>query len=81
MRQRWQTKRGLPGQERIIDWITLDIEGSLFPKHDRDNFGQMLGLVNYDFRWHVGDRFALLSDGFFDFFRRRPADRLAWARC
>jgi lipopolysaccharide export system protein LptA len=68
LRQRWQTKRGLPGQERIIDWITLDLQGSVFPDPDRDNFGQALGLVNYDFSWHVGDRFSVLSDGFFDFF-------------
>jgi hypothetical protein len=68
LRQRWQTKRGLPGQERIIDWISLDIEGSLFPKDDRDNFGEVLGLLNYDFSWHVGDRFSVLSDGYFDFF-------------
>jgi hypothetical protein len=68
LRQRWQTKRGLVGQERIIDWITLDVEGSIFPKQDRDNFGEWLGLLNYDFSWHVGDRFSVLSDGFFDFF-------------
>ena len=24
VRQRWQTKRGLPGRERIVDWIVLD---------------------------------------------------------
>ncbi len=66
--QRWQTKRGLPGQQRIVDWIALDVEGVVFPDADRDNFGQELGLVNYDFRWHVGDRVALLSDGFYDFF-------------
>src|SRR4029079_17926485 len=23
-RQRWQTKRGFPGQRRIVDWMTLD---------------------------------------------------------
>jgi hypothetical protein len=68
VRQRWQTKRGLPGQERIIDWITLDIGGSAFPDPDRDNFGEVLGLVNYDFRWNVGDRFSVISDGFADFF-------------
>jgi lipopolysaccharide export system protein LptA len=68
LRQRWQTKRGQPGQERIIDWMKLDIQGSVFPKQDRDNFGEPLGLVNYDFSWHVGDRFSVLSDGFFDFF-------------
>jgi hypothetical protein len=66
--QRWQTKRGLPGQQRIVDWIALDVEGVVFPEADRDNFGEELGLLNYDFRWHVGDRVTLLSDGFYDFF-------------
>lgn len=68
VRQRWQTKRGLPGQERIVDWIVLDLEGSVFPDADRDNFGQQLGLLDYDFRWHIGDRFTLLSDGYADLF-------------
>ena len=68
IRQRWQTKRGLPGQERIIDWILLDVEGVLFPNPGRDNFGQDLGLLDYNFRWHVGDRLTLLSDGMLDLF-------------
>ena len=80
LNQRWQTKRGLPGQQRIIDWIVLDVGAVLFPDSDRDNFGEALGLVDYDFRWHVGDRLTLLSDGFYDVFdqglrqvdRRRP---------
>ena len=53
-RQRWQTKRGQPGQQRIVDWMTLDTQASLFPDPDRDNFGSVLGMVNYDWRWHVG---------------------------
>lgn len=68
VRQRWQTKRGMPGRERIIDWVTLDTEVSFFPDANRDNFGSEFGLFDYDFRWHVGDRFTLVSDGFFDFF-------------
>jgi hypothetical protein len=40
----------------------------LFPKEDRDNFGETLGPATYDFRYHVGDRVTLLSDGYFDFF-------------
>ena len=68
IRQRWQTKRGLPGQERIIDWITLDAETVLFPNSNRDNFGSDWGLMDYDFQWHVGDRLSLVSDGYFDFF-------------
>ena len=66
--QRWQTKRGLPGAERIIDWITFDTDLVLFPDADRDNFGAFVGLIDYDFRWHVGDRFTILSDGLFDTF-------------
>ena len=66
--QRWQTKRGLAGQERTVDWITLDLEGVIFPKPGRDNYSQELGLLNYDFRWHLGDRFTVLSDGFADCF-------------
>ena len=64
--QRWQTKRGLPGQQRIIDWVVLDVQAVLFPQADRDNFGSSIGLVDYDFRWHIGDRLTLLSDGFYD---------------
>jgi len=67
-RQRWQTRRGGPGRERVIDWITLDSKISFFPNADRDNFGSGAGLFDYDFRWHLGDRVTLLSDGFVDFF-------------
>jgi hypothetical protein len=68
MRNRWQTKRGLPGQERIIDWITFDLEASIFPDATQDNFGESVGLVDYDFKWHIGDRFSILADGYVDFF-------------
>jgi hypothetical protein len=68
VRQRWQTKRGMPGQRKIIDWITLDTNLTYFPNADRDNYGTAMGLWDYDFRWHVGDRLTLVSDGFYDFF-------------
>jgi hypothetical protein len=67
-RQRWQTKRGAPGSQRIIDWMTLDTQASFFPKDERDDFGAGLGLLNYDWRWHVGDRLTLMSDGYADLF-------------
>ena len=38
------------------------------PIADRDNFGTVPGMANYDFRWHVGDRLTMVSDGIFDFF-------------
>jgi lipopolysaccharide export system protein LptA len=68
LNNRWQTKRGIGGQQRIIDWIVFDINAMLYPNSARDNFGAALGMVDYGFRWHVGDRLTLLSDGFYDGF-------------
>ena len=65
--QRWQTKRGPAGSRRIIDWITLDVDGEFFPVADQ-NFGTAMGLWQYDFRWHVGDRTTVLSSADVDFF-------------
>ena len=75
MDQRWQTKRGPPDDRHIIDWITLDTNVTIFPDPNRDDFGQPVGLLDYNFRWHVGDRLTLLSDGIFDFFRPGAEDR------
>lgn len=66
--QRWQTKRGLPGRERIVDLVEFDVDAIVFLNPDRDNFGEEVGAINYDFRYHVGDRLTLLSDGYFDTF-------------
>ena len=68
VRQRWQTKRGAAGNQHIVDWLTLDMNATFFPDADRDNFGQELGLLDYDLRWHLGDRFSILSDGYADMF-------------
>ncbi|MEM6689768.1 MAG: organic solvent tolerance protein OstA [Planctomycetota bacterium] len=68
LHQRFQTKRGLPGRERITDVFYLDTDLILFPEATRDNFGETLGPLTYDARWHLGDRVSLLSDGYFDFF-------------
>jgi hypothetical protein len=66
LRQRWQTKRGFPGQEHIIDWMTLDLSASVFPAPKRDNFGSTFGFLQYDWSWNIGDRTALASSGFID---------------
>jgi hypothetical protein len=66
--QRWQTKRGVPGRERIADVVEFDVDAIFFAKPDRDNFGQDVGGINYDFRYHIGDRVTLLSDGYYDLF-------------
>jgi hypothetical protein len=66
IRQRWQTKRGYPGQQHIIDWITLDLSATYFPQANRDNFGEPLAFLEYDWVWNVGDRTALASTGWYD---------------
>ena len=68
MHQLWQTKRGPPDDLHIIDWIEFDTDVTFYPDPDRDNFGQAFGMLDYNFRWHVGDRLTVLSDGIFDFF-------------
>ncbi|MCO8125191.1 organic solvent tolerance protein OstA [Stieleria sp. TO1_6] len=68
LNQRFQTKRGLPGRERIVDLMQFDVGTILFPRADRDNFGETVGPTTYDFRYHLGDRFSILSDGYIDFF-------------
>ncbi|TWU35099.1 LPS-assembly protein LptD [Novipirellula artificiosorum] len=68
LNQRWQTKRGLPGRERIVDLFSLDTDVLVFPDADRDNFGETVGPATYDMAYHIGDRVSLLSDGYFDFF-------------
>tara|TARA_R110002049_G_scaffold4601_5_gene32699 strand:- start:973153 stop:976428 length:3276 start_codon:yes stop_codon:yes gene_type:complete len=68
LHQRWQTKRGLPGRERIVDLFQFDIDTILFPNADEENFGETLGPTTYDMRYHIGDRFSILSDGYYDAF-------------
>lgn len=68
MRHRLQTKRGPVGNQHIVDWFTFDMNATLFPDPNRDNFGQEVGLIDYDMRWNIGDRFSIVSDGFADTF-------------
>ena len=63
LRQRWQTKRGAPGDEHVVDWMTLNVGASLFPQANRDNYGNTFGILEYDWLWNIGDRTALVSSG------------------
>lgn len=63
---RWQTKRGFPGSQHIVDWMTLDLSASFFPDKDRDNFGSYFAFLEYDWVWNIGDRTALVSNGWAD---------------
>ena len=62
---RWQTKRGPNGYQRVVDWITFDAGISFYPKKS-ENFGKVPGMIDYEARWQVGDRFAVLSSGLYD---------------
>src|SRR5437763_4130610 len=66
IRQRLQTKRGFPGREHVIDWMTLDLSATVFPAPHRDNFGSAFGFLEYNYTWNVGDRTALVSTGWVD---------------
>ena len=57
---------GFPAATRAIaEW---------FPVNERStamgiiNAGTAVGLMDYDFRWHIGDRTSILSDGYADRF-------------
>jgi hypothetical protein len=66
LRQRWQTLRGFPGNQHVVDWMTLDLGASIFPRDERDNFGQTFGILQYDWTWNIGDMTSLLSSGWMD---------------
>jgi hypothetical protein len=67
MTHRFQTKRGSVGNRHILDWITFSTHLNLYPQAQH-NYGQGAGLLDYNFLWHVGDRFSLFSEGLYDFF-------------
>ncbi|MDO4586881.1 MAG: hypothetical protein Q4C95_06220 [Planctomycetia bacterium] len=64
---RWQTKRGSIAKRHTIDWITFNTGLNIYPDAD-ENYGKNVGLIDYDFRWHIGDRVSLLSSGIYDVF-------------
>ena len=67
-RNRLQTRTGPPGHQRTLDWMTLDLAASWFPRADRDNFGENLGLISGSYRWNLSRRTTLLADAMVDTF-------------
>ena len=71
-RHRLQTKVGPPANRRVKDWMTLDLEMSVFPGADdftpEDNFGETLGLLSANYAWNVGERTSILADALYDVF-------------
>lgn len=66
LRQRLQTKRGFPGNQHIVDWMTLDTQATYFPDAQRDNFGHPWAFLRYNYLWNIGDRTAFESTGWSD---------------
>jgi hypothetical protein len=67
-RHRLQTRVGSPQAPRIYDWMTLDLEASVFPDAERDNFGETVGLLTANYAWHVGPQTSLLANTLVDVF-------------
>jgi hypothetical protein len=63
--ERLQTKRGYPGQQHIVDWMTLDLSATYFPQPSQ-NFGQSFGFLEYNWIWNIGDQTQLYSSGLAD---------------
>ncbi len=55
-------------EEHIVDWVTFDANATWYPDASRDNAGAAVGQMDYDFRWNIGDRTSILSDGYADTF-------------
>lgn len=66
IRQRLQTKRGMPGQDHTVDWMSLDLSASFYPSANRDNYGKNFAFLEYNFLWNWGDRTAFSSSGWTD---------------
>jgi hypothetical protein len=65
IRQRLQTKRGLPGNQHVVDWMVLDVAATAFPESSQ-NFGSNWAFMEYNYIWNIGDRTTLVSNGWLD---------------
>jgi hypothetical protein len=87
--QRLQTKRGPANNLRIMDWMYLDMGASLFPQANQNNLGNAWGLIDYNYRWNIGDRTSIQSNGLYEpandtvqagggfYFQRPPRSQLS----
>jgi hypothetical protein len=78
LRQKWQTKRGGPGNWTIVDWIVFDVELNLFGNapeglkpigryyDHRPEDSIARSHVRTDFMYRISDTTAVLSDTNFD---------------
>jgi hypothetical protein len=75
LRQRLQTRRGAPGQQRTVNWMRLDVMAGFFnadedfhPSADgryytsRPEFSLARNFINFDYTWHIAESTTLLAD-------------------
>jgi lipopolysaccharide export system protein LptA len=70
---RLQTKVGPPHDMRIRDWMTLDLEASIFPNAGSHSlagrdFGEDFGLLSARYSWLMSERTAFLANALYDTF-------------
>jgi hypothetical protein len=65
-RHRFQTKRGYPGLEHTVDFLSVDLSASFFPEPNRNNYDKPWAFLEYNAVWNVGDRVSVLSAGWVD---------------
>lgn len=78
LRQLFQTKRGRPGEQRTVDYITFDLEAGFFsdPTETENTHGDFIvsrpedsitsNFVRGFFNWQISDSTALVYDGVYD---------------
>jgi hypothetical protein len=66
MRNRWQTKRGLPGSDHTVDYMGLDLSASYFPTAGQQGIGTNFAFLEYNYYWNIGDRTSILSQAWVD---------------
>ncbi|MCB9833501.1 MAG: LPS assembly protein LptD [Planctomycetes bacterium] len=62
LRNRLQTIWHIDGEDRVVDFLDLDLEWSFFPKAERDNRGEELGNLDLDLMLRLDPRFTWLVD-------------------
>jgi len=79
IKQRWQTKRGEGANERIVDWMELDILAGAFDANEnfappadgrwflsRPEYSLGSNFVYLDYKWHISDSTTFLADVNYD---------------
>jgi hypothetical protein len=78
VRQRWQTKRGEPGRQRVVDWVILDLELGVFndapgtyttdgyASYTRPESSFSRNYVYGQLLWRVTDSTVLATEGNYD---------------